>query len=269
MKKERAPRSAFSEEKAFLDKASETYVTRSSSQDRLMRELVVRTFAPYIKGGRALELGCSDGYMTDLISRLVDMLDVIEGSKKFLKEAEKKRNLQNVRFIYSLFEEFESNIRYDYTFATYVFEHVLDVKQVLRMIRSVLKPEGLLFVVVPNSNALSRQLAYHMGLIKDLKNLTENDLNHGHRRVYDRVSLNKDLTEAGFVSISQGGILLKLLADFQMDRLINSGILQEPQLNGLYSLGFEYPDLCGSLFSVCRISQPGRTRLISKKSMSC
>ncbi len=137
MKKEKIRQFAFSEEKAFLDKASETYVISSSSQDRLMRELAVRTFAPFIKGGRALELGCFDGYMTDLISRLVDTLDVIEGSKEFLKEAE-KRNLQNVRFIYALFEEFKSDIRYDYVFATYVFEHVLDVKQVLRMIRSVL-----------------------------------------------------------------------------------------------------------------------------------
>jgi len=219
-----------------------------------MRQLVVRTFAPLVHRGRALELGCSDGYMTELISQLVDTLDVIEGSEEFLKEAE-RRNLQNVRFIHALFEEFKSDIFYDEVFATYVLEHVLDPNRVLRMIHSVLKPSGLLFVVVPNSNALSRQLAYHMGLIKDLKSLTENDLKHGHRRVYDRVSLNRDLTEAGFVSISQGGVFLKLLADFQMDKLIDSGILQEPQLEGLYSLGFEYPDLCGSLFSVCRRSQ--------------
>jgi hypothetical protein len=117
----------------------------------------------------------------------------------------------------------------------------------------------LFFVVVPNANALSRQLALHMGLLKDLKNLTENDVNHGHRRVYDRVSLNRDLTEAGFVSISQGGILLKPLADFQMDKLIDSGILQEPQLDGLYRLGFEYPDLCGYLFSACKLSQSLRS----------
>jgi 2-polyprenyl-3-methyl-5-hydroxy-6-metoxy-1,4-benzoquinol methylase len=255
MKKEQQSNSPLSEEKIFLDKVSGTYVTSaSSSQDRLIRELAVQTFAPFInRRDRALELGCSDGYMTRQISRLVDALDVIEGSKKFVEDAQTLNTQENTRFIYTLFEEYETDVRYDYVFATFVLEHVMDVNKVLAMIRSALKPDGLLFVVVPNANALSRQLAYHMGLITDLKGLTENDLHHGHRRVYDRVLLNRDLTEAGFVIISQGGILLKLLADFQMDKMIDLEILQEAQLNGLYKLGFEYPDLCGSLFAVCKL----------------
>jgi 2-polyprenyl-3-methyl-5-hydroxy-6-metoxy-1,4-benzoquinol methylase len=250
-KAEMASQQALSEETVFLERVSQTYVTSSSAQDKLMRRLAVRTFAPFIGHGRALELGCDDGTATELIAQLVDALDVVEGSERFLREA-KKRNLQNVRFIHSLFENFESDSRYDFVFATYVLEHVLDPNRVLGMIRSVLQPDGLLFVVVPNANALSRHLAYHMGLVKDLKSLTQNDLNHGHRRVYDRVSLNRDLAEAGFTSISQGGILLKPLADFQMDKMIKVGILEEPQLNGFYSLGLEFPDLCGSLYSICK-----------------
>lgn len=45
--------------------------------------------------------------------------------------------------------------------------------------------------------------------------------------------------------------MLKILADFQMDKLIETEILKE-QIDGLYKLGLEYPDLCGSLFSICR-----------------
>lgn len=256
MKKEQQSTSPLLEENAFLDKVSETYAISisPSSQDNLTRELVVRTFTPFINGrSRALELGCSNGYMTHQISQLVDAIDVIEGSKKFVEKARKLNTQKNTHFIYTLFEEYETDVRYDYVFATFVLEHVIDVNKVLGMIRSVLKPNGLLFVSVPNANALSRQLAYHMGLIPDLKELTENDLHSGHRRVYDRVVLNRDLTEAGFAIISQGGILLKPLADFQMDKMIDSGILQEPQLNGLYKLGFEYPDLCGYLFAVCKL----------------
>ena len=93
-----------------------------------------------------------------------------------------------------------------------------------------------------------------MGLLQGLKELTANDHNHGHRRVYDRVDLNRDIAAAGFENLSQGGIMLKILADFQMDKLIDDGMLKEPQLDGLYRLGLEYPDLCGSLFSVCRIT---------------
>ena len=173
----------------------------------------------------------------------------------FLKEAEKraeKNGVTNTEFHFSLFEEFNSEKKYDYIFASYILEHVLDPVEVLKVARKALKDDGILFVIVPNANALSRQLSVHMGFYDDLKSLTENDIYHGHRRVYDRVDLNKDIEASGFYNISQGGIMLKILADFQMDKLIEDKTLKNEQLNGLYKLGMEYPDLCGSLFSILK-----------------
>ena len=45
--------------------------------------------------------------------------------------------------------------------------------------------------------------------------------------------------------------MLKILADFQLDQLITLGILGQAQIDGLYSLGHQYPELCGSLYAVC------------------
>lgn len=239
-------------EKAFLDTVYATYTVDTSSQTRIIRELVVRTIRPYLSGGRGLELGCSDGYMTEMLAERLDHLDVVDGSASFLTEA-KKRNIPNVNYIYSLFEEYQSSTKYDYVFCSFIFEHVLAPELVLKMIASVTKAGGLVFVIVPNARALSRQLALHMGLLPDLKSLTENDIVNGHRRVYDRVSLNRELESNGFVSIAQGGIMLKILADFQLDQLIDSGMLKDAQIDGLYRLGLEYPDLCGALFSICQV----------------
>lgn len=240
------------EERQFLDKVYHTYTVDTSAQTMAMRKLIMRTFAPYLRGGRALELGCSDGFMTEMIAGHVDHLDVVDGSELFLAEA-KKRGLPNVNFINSLFEEFEADEKYNYVIASYILEHVFDPVAVMKMARSVLQPDGLLLLLVPNARALSRQLAVHMGLLNGLKELTPNDHNHGHRRVYDRVDFDRDIAAAGFENVSQGGVMLKILADFQMDKLIDDGTLQEAQLDGLYRLGLEYPDLCGSLFSICRI----------------
>ena len=238
-------------EREFLENARRTYVTSESPQDRLIRSLAVRTIAPFLQRGRALELGCSDGYMTELLARHVEVLDVVDGNQRFLAQAH-DRSIPNCRFIHALFEEFTPDSSYDAVFACFVLEHVADVQSVLAMVRAAIKPSGLLYVVVPNARALSRQLARHMGLLRDLTELTRNDLNHGHRRVYDRTALNRDLESAGFHTIAQGGILLKPLADFQMDRLIDLGVLGEAQIEGLYKLGLEHPDACGSLYSVCR-----------------
>lgn len=245
----------FATEKRFLSKVNAAYTVNQSLQTKAMRKLIVRTFSPFIKNGHGLELGCSDGFMTAMLAKHVNFLDVVDGSKLFLEEAQeriKAEHLDNIGFIYSLFEEFSPRNKYDYVIASYILEHVLRPADVLRMAYDALKDDGLLFVVVPNANALSRQLAVHMGIYEHTKVLTENDLKHGHRRVYDRTSLNKDIEQAGFENIAQGGLMLKILADFQMDKLIEEGILGHSQIDGLYKLGLEYPDLCGSLFSVCR-----------------
>jgi 2-polyprenyl-3-methyl-5-hydroxy-6-metoxy-1,4-benzoquinol methylase len=242
----------YAKETEFLNKLYTSYTLPKEAQTKAMRELTFRTFKPYLKGGIGLELGCSDGYMTEMIASAVDELHVVDASEPFVKEAS-SRGLKNTTFFQSLFEEFKSDTKYDYVFASYILEHVLDVSPVLKMIKSVLKPSGMLFALVPNARALSRQLALHMGLYQDLKELTENDKRHGHRRVYDRLYFNRDLEQAGFEIIHQGGIMLKILADFQMDELIGSGFLKQEHIDGLYKLGLEYPDLCGSIFAICKV----------------
>jgi SAM-dependent methyltransferase len=240
------------DEMSFLESVTHTYVTSDSPQDRLIKTLAIRTFKPYIRrGGRALEFGCCDGFMTSLIADLVDDLTVVDGSRTFIEMA-RKRVSGNVHFVHSLFEEYTPEQKFDYIFATFVLEHVRDAVGFLSLARKLLNDQGLLFLVVPNARALSRQLARHMGLLDDLYALTPNDINHGHRRIYDRVLLNRDIIDAGLIQVGQGGLLLKPLADFQMDKLIESGVLGEPQQEGLYKMGLEYPDLAGYLFSICR-----------------
>lgn len=235
----------------FLESVIGTYVTSESPQDRLIKTLAVRTFKPYMRAhGNALEFGCCDGFMSGLIAPLCDTLIVIDGSKSFIEMA-KRRVPPNVEFVHTLFEDYAPRRRFDYIFATYVLEHVGDAVNFLTLAGSLLDEHGLLFLVVPNARALSRQLARHMGLLESLYTLTPNDINHGHRRVYDRITLTRDIEAAGLHQLGQGGLLLKLLADFQMDKLIDTDILGEAQQEGLYKMGLEYPDLAGSLFSVC------------------
>ena len=243
----------FEKEQKLLDSVVDTYVTSSSPQDRMISKLGYKTLSKFIEDGpnkTALELGCSDGFVTSLIAEDVGEVDVIDGSKRFLEEA--RERIQRANFIYGFFEDFILPAKYDYIFAMYILEHVDDVGVVLDNVKKHLKDDGKLFVIVPNARALSRQLARKMGIIDDLFSLTENDTKHGHRRVYDRTFLNRDIEANGFSIISEGGILLKPFADFQLDELIKCGVLGEEQISGLYALGLEYPDFCASLFAVCR-----------------
>lgn len=239
------------DELEFLEGLKDTYVFSDSPQDRTIKTLAMRTFRPFIRGpGPALELGCSDGFFTELIRGACADLTVVDGSKSFLDLS--RARVPDARFVYGLFEEFQPERPFDYIFASYILEHVSDAVGLLRAIRSWLSPDGLLFLVVPNARAQSRQLAQHMGLIDDLYALTPNDVNHGHRRVYDRVLLDRDVAASGLVTVASGGLMLKPFADFQMDALMKAGVVGPAQIEGLYRMGLAHPEFAGSLFSVCR-----------------
>lgn len=236
-----------------LDNISSTY-TCNKPQDNFMRKLVVETFKPFLNNkDKGLELGCSDGFMTEFLAKELECLEVVEGSKNFINLA-KKRNLKNITFHHCLFEEFinnNSSAKFDKIFASYILTHVEDDYNLLNKLKSLLAANGLLFIVVPNSHVLSRQLALHMGLIEDLSSLTENDYNHGHKRTYNYQRLNRVIEKSGLKIISQGGLLLKPLADFQMDQLIENKVISNQYMKALIKMGAEFPSLCSALYAIC------------------
>lgn len=235
----------------FIEGLFSNYIKSNDSKFlRFQRELDIKMALPFMENADTaygLELGCEVGYMTSLIADHVKHLDVVEGSPSFIQEAE-KLSLPNVTFHNMLFEELTVVERYDYVFASHVIEHVESPQHVLARVFESLKPGGRLFVFVPNAEAASRRLAVKMGLLDDLYALTPNDLRGGHRRVYNRRSIAREVSEAGFKVIANDGLFFKSFADFQFEELISSGFLTVEHLNGLAALGSEFPDLCGYAF---------------------
>src|SRR2546430_10935443 len=133
--------------------------------DRLMRGFMLRALDPHLVKGRALELGCFNGEFTQLIAGLYDDLTVADASTEFL-EVTRRRVRAGVHFVNSLFETFEPDGRFDAIFAMHILEHLEDAVAVLRHARvRLLAPRGRIYMVVPNGNAPSRQIAVKMGLL--------------------------------------------------------------------------------------------------------
>lgn len=237
------------EEFEFINKMSENYYA-NTAHDRVLRSLIFRTVKPYIQLQKSiLEFGCDDGYMTSMIAGVAGDLTVVDGSELFINKLQAR--MPNVTCINSLFEDFKSDKKFDYIFASYILEHVNDPQNCLSIMKNLLTDNGLLFVAVPNARALSRQIARHMGVIDDLYALTNKDISHGHRRVYDFHAINKDLKEVGLKVVSSSGLLLKIMSDAKMEAAIVAGIIDDLQIEGLYLAGFEYPDLSSAIIMVC------------------
>jgi ribosomal protein S18 acetylase RimI-like enzyme/2-polyprenyl-3-methyl-5-hydroxy-6-metoxy-1,4-benzoquinol methylase len=217
----------------------------------VMHPFMIRSFRPFYRPGSVLELGSFRGDFTRRL--LEDHADVtcVEASAEALSEA-RDRLGDRVNLIHSTFEEVELPRRYDNIVLTHVLEHLDDPVGLLRRINSEwLADGGRLFLVCPNANAPSRQIAVKMGLISHNAAVTPAEAAHGHRCTYALDTLERDAVSAGLRVVHRSGIFFKALANFQWDRLLQTDIISPEYLEGCYQLGQQYPDLCSSIFLLC------------------
>lgn len=217
----------------------------------VMHPFMLKSFQPFFTKGSLLELGSFKGDFTKRFLEHFNDITCVEASAEALEVA--KLNLKDsVTFIHSTFEEASLPKTYDNIILTHVLEHIDEPVSVLKKINDEwLSDTGRLFLVCPNANAASRQIAVKMGLISHNSAVTPAENEHGHHITYSLETLERDATNAGLKVVHRSGIFFKALANFQWDRLLETDIISKEYLDGCYELGKEYPDLCASIFLLC------------------
>jgi 2-polyprenyl-3-methyl-5-hydroxy-6-metoxy-1,4-benzoquinol methylase len=218
--------------------------------DYIVHKYMIRTFEPFLGQGRALELGCYKGEFTRLLAPYYSDLTVIEAAGDLIHEARAAVG-DRATFIHSTFEAAVLDQTFDAIFLVHTLEHLDHPVEVLKKINRWLSSRGRLFLVVPNANAASRQIAVNMGLIAHGAAVTEGEASHGHRTTYTLDTLERDARDGGLTVHHRGGIFFKPLANFQFDQAIRAKIVSEGYLEGCYALGMKYPDLCASIYLLC------------------
>ena len=114
--------------------------------------------------------------------------------------------------------------QYDNIVLTHVLEHIDDpVRGAAQDQREWLADAGRFFLVCPNANAPSRQIAVKMGLITHNAAVTPAELEHGHRCTYTLDTLERDATRRWAEGSVSAGIFFKALANFQWDQSAGDG----------------------------------------------
>jgi 2-polyprenyl-3-methyl-5-hydroxy-6-metoxy-1,4-benzoquinol methylase len=217
----------------------------------VIHPLMVRTFEPFFRPGNLLELGSSKGDFTQRLLEHYQDITCVEASSEAIEVARGKLN-EGISYIHSTFEKVTLPKRFDNIVLTHVLEHLDDPIRVLKRINDEWLAEGgRFFLVCPNANAPSRQIAVKMGLISHNAAVTPAEAEHGHRCTYTLDTLERDATAAGLKVVYRSGIFFKALANFQWDQLLQTDIISKEYLDGCYKLGQAYPDLCSSIFLMC------------------
>jgi 2-polyprenyl-3-methyl-5-hydroxy-6-metoxy-1,4-benzoquinol methylase len=163
----------------------------------VMHPFMVRSFEPFFRAGNLLELGSFKGDFTQRLRLYFADITCVEASDAALSEARKKLGVSSITFVNASFETAQLSRQYDNIILTHALEHLDEPVLVLKRINDEWLTEGgRLFLVCPNANAPSRQIAVKMGLISHNAAVTPAEAAHGHRRTYSLDTLERDFFQS-------------------------------------------------------------------------
>jgi 2-polyprenyl-3-methyl-5-hydroxy-6-metoxy-1,4-benzoquinol methylase len=110
-----------------------------------------RQFPKYLKNGRALDIGCGNGYFLSLLKKHGWSVEGVEVSETAAKNAEAAFGV--TVHVGSLEDLAFKSRSYDFINMSHVIEHVYDPVALLKKVAKLLAPGGVLYVETPNINS--------------------------------------------------------------------------------------------------------------------
>lgn len=193
--------------------------------------------------GDLLELGIGHGQTSTLFSSFYDRHVVVEGSNEVIRQYRERYASSKAIIFESTFEAFDTKDRFDVIVMGFILEHVDDPALILKRFQRFLKPNGLLYITVPNAASLHRRLGQEAGLLQNIYQLSAYDLRAGHRRYYDMETICAQVEACGYKILRSEGLFLKPLSSDQL-RLLN---LSEDVYQAMFKVGVSFPEICNAI----------------------
>ncbi len=182
--------------------------------------------------GRVLDIGPGGMHYYDCIPHWSEYI-MVDPVQEFIDGAS-----SHVTGICSKFEDAKLKGKFDFIIASGMLHLIKDRDLVLAKIHSLCHEDTLIHINVPNAESFHRILGFHMGLLDDIRDQSENDLKYGHGKNFtiDELMTILNLNNFYVHRISTYG--LKPFSDKQMTKILNRDIMDG--LNSMNSLFSNY-----------------------------
>ena len=147
-------------------------------------------------------------------------------------------------------EHLQLDFRIDNIVMSHLLEHLENPVDDLKQICSIMDKSTILYISVPNSMSIHRQVAVKMGLLKQIDELNETDVKLGHYRVYTPELFKEHVLESGLKIVKFGGSMVKPLTNAQIEKYWTKEMVK-----GFIDLGDDYPELCGDIYIIAKNNQ--------------
>ena len=230
-----------------LDKLKDAYSESNiyHEENIMMLKYYAEKICNLQKGGTCLDLGLGHGVTPEYFGNTFDRHVIIEGSAEIIADFKNKNPDAKTEIRHSFFEDFETDEKFDVIIMGFILEHVDDPLFILNKFKKFLKPDGSMYIVVPNYEALNRLIGFEAGLTDRLHFLSDSDIALGHKRLFTVETLREIINESGLKADGIEGIFLKPITTKQMESLNFS----EKIFHALMKLGKNYPELSVAIFA--------------------
>jgi 2-polyprenyl-3-methyl-5-hydroxy-6-metoxy-1,4-benzoquinol methylase len=141
----------------------------------------------------------------------------------------------------------------DFIILSNVLQEIEDVSTFVKGLYKICKKDTIVHIVVPNAKSFHRLLAFEMGIIDSVYQLSDRNNLLQQKSVFDLQSLSELLLNNGFEIIQTGSSFIKPFTHQQMHDMLKQEIINEKVLDGLYNMEKYLPNLGSELFIDCKI----------------
>lgn len=180
---------------------------------------------------------------------------IVEPSKLFCKNAEKlAADASNVLIVQGFFEEVADALteKFDMVICSGLLHEVEYPLQLLEAIVKICTEGTIVHINVPNARSIHRLLAVESGIIHDIYQKSDRNIELQQNNVYDLEGLSKLVQSVGLEIESKGSYFIKPFPHAQMYKIFQNGILKENVLDGLYNIVKYMPELGSEIFVNCK-----------------
>jgi ubiquinone biosynthesis O-methyltransferase len=197
----------------------------------------------FINGNNILNIGCGVGTIEKMLTADKNVIG-IDGSNDKIEIARSKEYLCKVNFQHEFVENFKSDVKFDTIIMANIVEHLDNPVNVLKKLRNYLKDNGILIISVPNAPAFHKRIALSLGLINNYYQLTEADIEKGHKTNFDKNSLKDIIISSNYNIKELHGFFFKPLPNKYMEKL------PDDYFQAYYEIGHNFDDYCSSILAI-------------------
>lgn len=146
-----------------------------------------------------------------------------------------------------------SAYKLDFIILSNVLQEIEDISCFLKGLHEVCQKDTILHIVVPNAKSFHRLLAFEMGIIDSVTQLSDRNILLQQITVFDLKTLSELLMKNGFSIIEAGSSFIKPFTHQQMHDMLKHNIINEKTLDGLYRMEQYMPELGSEIFVNCKI----------------